>query len=418
MNKEANKTHANKDKSSDSAGNSFKPTPKQASRRPLFIVLGVVVLMAIVMGYTLSNRMKTGSKNTSREETKVSTSLASTLFAQGDEAGIIEAEAAPPLLDDTPEDTLIVPESLNSGQTGYSSSGGAQKSEAQQRREMLALAAKEADTTVYVSNPANVTIDSTRQSSPSSASTPLMAELQNLYQRKAEAENRLNSLTGKGKTNSRTPSTSTNDTTYLPHRRTAPASNYVIRQGTVIPSVMVSGINSELPGQILAQVRENVYDTATGRYLLIPQGSRLSGTYENKLNSGQNRVYVVWNRLIFPDGSALTLEGMPGTDQAGYGGFRDKTNHHLASTYAQALLLSAFSAGVQLSQPRPEPGETTVSAQQIGAAALGQQLGQLGMEQARQNLRRQPTLEIRPGYPFNVMVNQDVILTPWNHTKR
>ena len=399
-------------KTSETSGNTFSPTPRHASKRPLLIGLVAIVLCVGVFGYSLSNKMNSGKAKATSEDKEVTPAQATALFAQGDEAGIIEAESTPLILDDTPEDTLIVPESLSNSQNGYGYSGATQKSEAQQRREILSLAAKEADTTVYVSNPANVTIGSAT-TSHTSDSSPLLAELKTLYQRKAEAENHLTSLNGKDSSTTPTQFGTKNDSTYLPHRRTEPASKYVIRQGTVIPSVMVSGINSELPGQILAQVRENVYDTATGRYLLIPQGARLSGSYENQLISGQNRVYVVWNRLIFHDGSALTLEGMPGTDQAGYGGFQDKTNHHLLKTYGQALLLSAFSAGVQLSQPRPEPGETTVSAQQIGAAALGQQLGQLGMEQARQNLRQAPTIEIRPGYPFNVMVNQDVILKPW-----
>jgi type IV secretion system protein VirB10 len=199
---------------------------------------------------------------------------------------------------------------------------------------------------------------------------------------------------------------------YLQESRKSPLSPYEVKAGTIIPSVIISGINSDLPGQLIAEVSQNVYDTATGQYLLIPQGSRLVGTYDNHVSYGQSRVLVAWNRVIYPDASSLDIDMMPGADQGGYAGFNDKVNNHYARAFGSALLISLFSAGLQLSQPQATNGEN-YSSTQIIAASVGQQMGELGMEMARRGLNIAPTVEIRPGYQFNVMVTKDIILKPW-----
>lgn len=201
--------------------------------------------------------------------------------------------------------------------------------------------------------------------------------------------------------------------TYLAHTRKAgisPAQE--VKAGTIIPGVMVGGINSDLPGQIIGQVRENVYDSATGQNLLIPAGARLVGTYDSGVTLGQRRALVAWTRIIYPDGSSLSLNMMPGADQGGYAGFNDKVDNHYWRIFGNGLMLSLFAAGIQLSQPEKNTGDGYDS-QQIIAAELGRQMGQLGMEMTRRNMDIQPTLEIRPGYMFNVMVTKDIILPPW-----
>jgi type IV secretion system protein VirB10 len=200
---------------------------------------------------------------------------------------------------------------------------------------------------------------------------------------------------------------------YLMATRVQALSPYEVKAGTVIPSVMISGINSELPGQLIAQVSENVFDTATGQLLLIPQGSRLIGTYENNTVVGQHRVLIAWNRIIYPDASSLDLGAMAGADQGGYAGFRDKTDNHTWPTFRNALLLSAITAGVQLSQPQARQGDSAYSSQQVIASSLGMQMGQLGMGSIQRGMGLPPTLTIRPGYRFNVMVSKDMILPPW-----
>jgi|GEM_PF-1668960 len=204
-----------------------------------------------------------------------------------------------------------------------------------------------------------------------------------------------------------------NASAYLPNTRMPAISPYEVKAGTVIPSVMLSGINSDLPGEIIAQVVQNVYDSATGKYLLVPQGAKLVGNYDHNLVLGQQRVLITWNRIIYPDSSSVDIQGMAGQDQSGYAGFHDKTNHHAWPAIRQALLLSAISAGAQLSQPRTQRGDYSYSAPQIGAAAMGQQLNQLGMYSYQSRANIAPTITIRPGYRFNVMVNKDMVLAPW-----
>ena len=204
-----------------------------------------------------------------------------------------------------------------------------------------------------------------------------------------------------------------NASTYLKQSKNPPISPYEIKAGTVIPGVMITGVNSGLPGQITGQVKQDVYDTATGQHLLIPSVARLVGTYDSAINGGQESIFVAWNRIVFPDGSSISLEGMPGAGQSGLAGFKDQVNNHYVRTFGQAFLLSLFSAGIQLSQPRGAV-QGTYNAQQIGAAAIGQQLGQLGMQIARRNLNMQPTLEIRPGFEFTIAVNKDMVFEgPW-----
>ena len=198
---------------------------------------------------------------------------------------------------------------------------------------------------------------------------------------------------------------------YLRASVRGPVSPYELKAGTIIPAVMLGAINSELAGQILGQVRENVYNSDSGEYLLIPQGTRLVGLYDHHIVYGQERVLVTWKRLLLPNGSSLSLgDGMPGTDALGAQGFHDEVNNHYLRIFGGALLLSVISAGVQLSQI-PEFGQDFrgPTAGTVLGAAVGQQLGSTSAEFLRRGINVAPTLEVRPGYPFTVMVTQDVI---------
>jgi type IV secretory pathway VirB10-like protein len=195
----------------------------------------------------------------------------------------------------------------------------------------------------------------------------------------------------------------------LDSKTEAPHSPYELRAGFVVPATLISGINSELPGQIMAQVAQNVYDTPVGKYLLIPQGSRLVGTYSSDVAYGQARVLVAWQRIVFPDGKALDISAMPGADSAGYAGFNDLENHHYVRLFGSALLMSAVTAAISYSQ-RQDQG-TFFGRQDAGTAlseALGQQLGQVTAQLIAKNMNIAPTLEIRPGYRFNVIVTKDM----------
>ncbi|MDN6874713.1 TrbI/VirB10 family protein [Pseudomonas citronellolis] len=189
----------------------------------------------------------------------------------------------------------------------------------------------------------------------------------------------------------------------------APRSPFELRAGYVVPATLVSGINSDLPGQIMAQVSQDVYDTPTGKYLLIPQGSRLVGSYSSDVAYGQSRVLVAWQRIIFPDGKAMDIGSMAGADSAGYSGFSDQVNNHYLRVFGSAFLMSGIVAGISLSQDRNSDSyNDRQTASSAMSEALGQQLGQVTAQMIAKNLNIAPTLEIRPGYRFNVMVTKDM----------
>ena len=249
---------------------------------------------------------------------------------------------------------------------------------------------------------------------------------------------------------------------YLQSTRQDQITPYEIKVGTVIPGVMISGVNSDLPGQLIAQVSEHVYDSATGQYLLIPQGTRLYGLYDSQVSYGQRRALVVWTQAVFPDGSSLDIEAMQGSDQSGYAGFKDKVNNHYLRTFGSIFLLSIFNAlpamledgGSSDSSASSEQTITTVpvtTEEVVGVDANGEPIivsttseevvvtsssqsnessteggnsasaefreqlaattSEAGLELTRRNLNIQPTLEIRPGYKFNIMVNKDIAFT-------
>lgn len=198
---------------------------------------------------------------------------------------------------------------------------------------------------------------------------------------------------------------------HLKSRLENPNSRYELRAGGVIPGVMVSGISSELPGQIIGQVSQNVYDTATGRHLLIPQGTKLIGVYSNEVGFGQNSVLVAWQRLVYPDGKALDIGSMPGADSAGMAGFRDQVDHHYARIYGSALLMSAIVGGITYSQSlnqNNQLGYNQPTAGNVLSQALGQQLGEVTSQLVSKNLNVSPTVNVRPGYRFNVIVVKDL----------
>lgn len=203
-------------------------------------------------------------------------------------------------------------------------------------------------------------------------------------------------------------------TGYLNEPIQEPLSEFEIKTGTVLPAVMITGIVSDLPGQIIGQISQNVYDTATGHYLLIPQGTRLFGAYSSDVSFGQERVLVTWNRLIFPNASTINIENMGGSDQAGYSGFHDIVNNHYLRTFGGSILLSVFSAATQQSQSTGNAEDEDGAGQRI-AAAIGQQFGELGSNVTKKYLDVQPTIEIRSGYRFNVIVNKDMILKPYEN---
>ncbi|WP_074748792.1 TrbI/VirB10 family protein [Nitrosospira multiformis] len=198
----------------------------------------------------------------------------------------------------------------------------------------------------------------------------------------------------------------------LDSRATPPRSAFTVLTTSVIPATLITGINSSLPGKIFGQVSQDVYDTATGKYLLIPQGTKLEGEYSSEVAYGQASVLVAWQRLVFPDGKTMDIGAMPGSNSAGYAGFTDQVNNHYARLFGSAILMSAISAGVALSQSTNQVAGTfgAPTTSSVLSATLGQQLGRVITQMISKNLNIAPTLEIRPGYRFNVTVTKDMVL--------
>ena len=190
-----------------------------------------------------------------------------------------------------------------------------------------------------------------------------------------------------------------------------PTSPYQVMAGTVIAGALVTGIKSDLPGDVIGTVTEPVYDTATGKYLLIPQGSRILGRYNSQVSYGQNRVQVVWNRIVLPDISSLTLGNLVGTDPAGYAGLEDGVDWHWDRVVAGAALTTLLGIGAELAAPENrQDGDRVIHA---GRDSLQDSVNQVGQEMTRRNMNIQPTLTERPGLPVRIIVNRDLVLRPY-----
>ena len=200
------------------------------------------------------------------------------------------------------------------------------------------------------------------------------------------------------------------DLGYLPNSVVSQMSPFELKRGSVIPATLVTGINSDLPGRITAQVSQNVYDSATGHRLLIPQGAKLFGRYDSEVSFGQNRVLVIWTDIIFPNGSTLQIGGMAGTDAAGYGGFRDKVDNHYLQTFGSAILVALIGAGTERLLPEDQGNSLNGNSSTDAARrSFAETFGEVSEQTVSKNLNVQPTLEIRPGYRFNVLVDQDIV---------
>jgi type IV secretion system protein TrbI len=200
----------------------------------------------------------------------------------------------------------------------------------------------------------------------------------------------------------------TDKRTVSPDRLDAKASPYVVQAGTVIPAALITGIRSDLPGQITAQVTEAVYDSPTGKYLLIPQGAKLIGQYDSSVAFGQSRVLLVWTRIIMPDGGSIVLERQPGADTQGYAGLEDEVDNHWGMLFKAAVLSTLLSVGAEAGTSQDE--NNLVQAIRSGAS---NSISQTGQQIVQRQLNIQPTLTIRPGFPVRVIVTRDLVLAPY-----
>ena len=184
-------------------------------------------------------------------------------------------------------------------------------------------------------------------------------------------------------------------------------SPFTLWAGTLIPGLLITGLNSDLPGEVVGQMSRDVYDSRTQQILLLPKGSRLIGTYDNR-SVRTGRIIVGWTRLLLPDGRSLTLPRLIATDERGQAGLHDQVDEHYAKIYGAAVMTSAITAGIQLSQPQQAALYAAPTPGQVAAGALGQNIGDVSLETARRGLDIPPTIVIRPGQPFNVFLAGDI----------
>lgn len=196
--------------------------------------------------------------------------------------------------------------------------------------------------------------------------------------------------------------------TVAPDRVMPPASPYVLQAGSVIPAALITGIRSDLPGQITAQVTQHIYDSPTGSMLLIPQGTRIIGEYSNDVGFGQRRILLVWIRLIFPNGRSIVLERQPGADTQGYAGLEDGVDYHWWDLAKAAGLSTLLSIGAELTM---EDDERLIQAIRNGAQDT---INDAGQQIVQRQLQVRPTLTIRPGFPVRVIVTRDLVLEPYS----
>ena len=200
-----------------------------------------------------------------------------------------------------------------------------------------------------------------------------------------------------------------NDQLYSSYMLVKQVTPYEVKSGTVSPGVLITGMNSDLPGTVIGQVSENVYDSTEGKYLLIPQGTRVIGKYDSKTTFAQERGLVVWQRLIFPNGKSLILENLQGADQAGYSGFKDKVRSHYGRVLWSALLGGLITGGVAVAADVDDNSSLRGEAGSQAASNISSATNSI----VNKNLNIQPTIIIEPGYQYNIIVNRDLILEPY-----
>ena len=414
----------------------FNAGTKRLNKLPICVVIGIVALFGAGIIKTAYDRSQHNSTSTQEDKKQISAlSTEEASLAKMPLAGTI---GMPTLKNYTPASphrplqtiSVISPPNpdavpLPPQNTVGNANSNIEDGYAQQKRQLIEQEKLNQLRLFYESQKASSAIPIAFPRVGGSLPTPVQASENNaLQQQLKDLQQKINGINSDQKTQQeKNPEDNTGDNKDK-WKNTAkvdvPKSPYLLRTGAVIPAILITGINSDLKGFIEAQVSENVYDTATGKFLLIPQGSRLFGAYNNGIVFGQRRVLVAWNRITFPDGKTLDIGSMSGTDFAGYSGFKDKVDNHFLRLFGSALLMSAITAGINLSQ-QGFMGTGGLygyggglghmygmNSSSVLSQSLGQGMGEAMQQLFRRNLNIAPTLKVRPGYVLNVMVSKDL----------
>jgi len=424
---------------------------RRVNNLPIYIFGGIMLVFMLLMMFVAMDRASenNGSYNDGTDEVQSSDNFAS-MMTQDYQGGIIAPAMPPEMLElpseyrvhDTPQNLDLPP--LPPDATGINSGNTAEQDQIRLRKQQLFEDAVSAPTNVNVIAPrSSGSTPSVANAAPGSREETLMklaAVRQEIdaqtsedptaaYQARMEHIKQGGGIGGGGsgamddsapvllndsgaaRDFTRFDSSTDEKRWTLDSEAKKPASPYILQAGFVIPATLLSGINSSLPGQIMAQVSQNIYDSPIGNWRLIPQGSRLVGTYSSEVEFGQARVLVAWQRIIFPDGKTMDIGAMPGADGLGQSGFNDQVNNHYMRIFGSALIMSAVIAGVAYSQRDSGGAFGRQNAGSIMSQSLGQQLGRVTASLVNKNINIAPTLEIRPGYLFNVVVTKDMLFS-------
>lgn len=391
------------------------PKPRRANRLPIYAALAVVVVSGAVIVYGIGSRgLGRGGSDWTDDAAGLPASNFGDRLKEGVPDGIINAPSPPstrapsPVPQATVVSDVARPEPstpvVEDWQDRLVREHDEQMLREVQRQQLAALQADQTalDAPIAVALPQRD--GAAEPLAPSSAPSSMRPDLSSLYPV-------LNSSVGQNDPNQqeakqRFMAQSGSPTGVLAQQVTAQRSPYELKRGSVIPAVLLTGINSDLPGQIIAQVSQNVFDSATGHQLLIPQGAKLLGQYDSEVSFGQDRVLVLWTDLVFPDGATLRLEGMAGSDSQGNAGFADQVDRHTWEIFGSALLLATVGAGVDMLMPDGQSDSQGV--QDALRGNFAESFGEAASVSLDRNMSVQPTLTVRPGYVFNVIVEQDI----------
>lgn len=408
-----------------------KTNVRRVNNRPLLIAIGIALAFALMIMYVANKRSNQNAPTEAETKTsKSSINTADNLLAEAP-TGTIAARST----SSTDEIVPVVIEPYVSNQAQETANTAVQETPIHQyseppppapseydlereRLKLLALQAKSIveDVDILNSHEKEEMLNQLQKSQAAASRALVSGNPTDVFNAKlAEIQGQINAGGNMGVSGSSggmsltsNQSMQSNDSWNIDANPESPKTPYTIRTGHVIPATLIGGINSELPGQIIGQISQNVYDSALGKFLLIPQGSRLIGTYESNVQYGQSRVFVAWQRIIYPDGKALDIGQMPGADAAGYSGFNDKVNNHYFRIFGSAMLLSGITAGITYSQNPHGNNHDRETASDMLSQSMGQVLGTAVANMLQKNINIAPTLKIRPGYQFNVTVVKDL----------
>ena len=389
---------------------------KRLNKMPILIMIGVVVILVAGLGYASYKRVEIneGDKakitNVDKDGEKFASNMLQDLYAQA-QRNKIKPE---PKTNEPIKPIMVVNEpNLGPGLSDKNITDQIDKEalKLQQLKEKLYLSAITAPTQIKVNT------SSMGGGGGGAVANPLAALMQGakapgsgLDILKALASSR-DKAEPNNETKNRPFSNQVESWDYLGSKKTKQVSPYEIKTGTFIPGVLLSGINSDLPGPIKGQVRENVYDTATGDHLLIPQGTTLVGRYSANVSFGQERAMVIWQRMIFPDGQTVNIGAMNGMDQEGYAGFSDQVDNHYFKIFGSAFLLTMLNGDMTV-----KDGNLVIKSQNTNTQRTETTMEKVAAGMIEKQLRVAPTIKIRPGFRFNIFVTQDMILEPLTYS--